>query len=89
MVVYHKKLKVLQTILSTKKILSFTLKDKFFHFYGSHDELLIKHGLDFKNIANKFLDEIRKNKKKFPLRKGISNGEISQILKVISYYKKR
>ncbi len=43
-----------------KKILSFTLKDKFFHFYGSHDELLIKHGLDFKNIANEFLDEIRK-----------------------------
>ena len=33
--------------------------------------------------------KLEKNKKKFPLRKGISNGEISQILKVISYYKKR
>jgi transketolase len=42
------------------KILSFTLKDKFFHFYGSHEELLEKHGLDFKIIAKKFLDEIKK-----------------------------
>ncbi len=38
---------------SRSKIFSFTLKDKFIHFYGNHTQLLQKHGLDVKNIINK------------------------------------
>ena len=34
-------------------IFSFTLKDKFIHFYGSYDELLSKHGLSLDQILNK------------------------------------
>ena len=33
-------------------IYSFSLKDKFIHFYGNHSELLAKHGLSIKNIIN-------------------------------------
>lgn len=32
------------------KIFSYTLQDKFIHFYGSHSELLAKHGLDVDKI---------------------------------------
>jgi len=32
------------------KILSYTLQDKFIHFYGNHKELLSKHGLDLEKI---------------------------------------
>ena len=34
-------------------IFSFSLKDKFIHFYGSYDELLSKHGLSLDQIINK------------------------------------
>ncbi len=34
-------------------IFSFTLKDKFIHFYGSYDELLSKHGLSLDQILTK------------------------------------
>ena len=33
--------------------------------------------------------KLRKIKKKFPIRNGIGKGEISQISKVITYYKKK
>ena len=36
-----------------KKIKSFTLKDKFIHFYGSYESLLDKHGLSLKKIVKK------------------------------------
>jgi len=32
------------------KVTSFTLKDKFIHFYGTHDQLLDKHGLSVRKI---------------------------------------
>ena len=35
------------------KIQCFTLKDKFIHFYGSHKELLEKHGISVKKILDK------------------------------------
>ena len=35
------------------EINSFCLKDKFFHFYGTYDELLAKHGISKNQIINK------------------------------------
>ncbi|PIW30967.1 MAG: transketolase [Rhodospirillales bacterium CG15_BIG_FIL_POST_REV_8_21_14_020_66_15] len=36
----------------TKGLRSFTLKDEFIHFYGSYDELLVRHGLDVSQICD-------------------------------------
>jgi len=38
-----------------KKITSFTLQDKFIHFYGSYDQLLEKHGISEKIILDKII----------------------------------
>ena len=35
------------------EIFSFTLKDEFYHFYGSYKDLLSKHGLDVNSILKK------------------------------------
>lgn len=35
----------------------FSLQDKFIHFYGTHDELLVKHGLDTTTIVAKILSD--------------------------------
>ena len=44
-------------------IKTFTLKDKFIHFYGTYSELLEVHGLSSKNIVSQILK--KKGKKKY------------------------
>ena len=44
---------IAQDLKINKEIKCFTLQDKFFHFYGNHDQLLDLHGLSLKKILRK------------------------------------
>ena len=43
---------------SLSRIYTYHLKDEFLHFYGSYEELLVKHGIDFKKIKRKIISLI-------------------------------
>ena len=43
---------------SQSRIYTYHLKDEFLHFYGSYEELLVKHGIDFKKIKRKIISLI-------------------------------